>query len=377
MGLHRDGLSLGLSPFESEMRRRLWWYIVITDFKISDLIGAKPSADLFDCDAKMPLNVADEDLGPDMVDLPGESNGITSVVICIIRYEFVQFLRKFSSPFSNDIHCELAPNPDVTLPKTDLMIQQIEDRMERKFLRYCDPSNTLHSFASIMVRSAICKIKLFAHNPRKFASRGVTVPQNERDIVFANATKLLEYANLVRGNQSLEKYMWQVGACFLSDSLLYVLIEIRHRKTGPEVNRVWQLIEVVLSKYPQMFEENPGAVYTALGKWTVEAWDDCTAATQVEGLPEPPTPGFIVAIRQRQALSSRDQLADLLPVTGPTVAGYGDVNVLREDGNPSSDPKASSFFDFSNLLSFEMDPIEWTQWENLVVGESFAPTEMM
>ena len=135
------------------------------DFRISDLLGAKPSMDLFSCDAKMPLNVADEDLSPDMVDLPPEGNGITSIVVCLIRCEITEFLRKFSSPFPNDVHWEILTNPDITLAKKDSMINQLEDLLETKYLRYCDPSNTLHHFSLIMVRSAICKIRLFTHNP--------------------------------------------------------------------------------------------------------------------------------------------------------------------------------------------------------------------
>lgn len=37
MGLHRDGKALGLSPFETELRRRLWWHIVHLDFRAADM----------------------------------------------------------------------------------------------------------------------------------------------------------------------------------------------------------------------------------------------------------------------------------------------------------------------------------------------------
>jgi Fungal specific transcription factor domain len=34
--LHRDGQQLGLSPFECEIRRRLWWHICILDMLVSE-----------------------------------------------------------------------------------------------------------------------------------------------------------------------------------------------------------------------------------------------------------------------------------------------------------------------------------------------------
>lgn len=380
MGLHRDGSSLGLSPFETEMRRRLWLHIAHMDFKISDLIGAKPSMDLSSGDVKRPLNVRDEDLSPGMADLPQETNGINPIVVCLIRCEMTEFLRKFSSPFPNDDRWDMLNNPGIAIAKKDNMIKQLEDLLERKYLRYCDPSNTLHQLASIMVRSGMCRIKLLAHNPRRFANRGVTVPQSERDVIFTNATKLLEYVNLIRGNPSLEKYMWQAGTSFLWNALLHVLIEVRHRKVGQEVDRAWQLIGVVLSKYPQIFEKTTGAVYTALGKWTLEAWDDCLAANTVEGIPGKPTPEYISAIRRCRTPSSetssnqKDQTDPEL-ITG-TSAGSSNLQAWRHDRNPPDfEPFAS--YDFPNLSSFEMNPDEWVQWDNLVVGEGWAQTDIM
>jgi hypothetical protein len=39
MGVHRDGTILSLSPFETEMRSRIWWQINIFDSKAAELCG--------------------------------------------------------------------------------------------------------------------------------------------------------------------------------------------------------------------------------------------------------------------------------------------------------------------------------------------------
>ena len=44
MGLHRDGTAFGLKPFETELRRRLWWQICIIDSRSSEYYCNEPIA---------------------------------------------------------------------------------------------------------------------------------------------------------------------------------------------------------------------------------------------------------------------------------------------------------------------------------------------
>ena len=42
MGLHRDGEAFGLPPLQTEIRRRLWWYIIHVDVMTSASSGLPP-----------------------------------------------------------------------------------------------------------------------------------------------------------------------------------------------------------------------------------------------------------------------------------------------------------------------------------------------
>ncbi|KAE8356386.1 hypothetical protein BDV28DRAFT_145262 [Aspergillus coremiiformis] len=110
-------------------------------------------------------------------------------------------------------------------------------------------------------------MKLFAPHPRQFANSRGTVPPSERDIGFENAAKLLDYVHLMHGGRhGLEKCMWQIGTSYVWNAVLYVLIEVRHRKSGA-------------------LETSTGPVYMARRKWTPEVWDDYVAASKAENLP--------------------------------------------------------------------------------------------
>lgn len=64
MGYHRDGELLGLSPFETEMRRRIWWQIIMQDAKNAMVSGLSHALLPLHWDTKSPQNVNDADLFP-------------------------------------------------------------------------------------------------------------------------------------------------------------------------------------------------------------------------------------------------------------------------------------------------------------------------
>ncbi|KAH8806099.1 putative fungal-specific transcription factor [Xylogone sp. PMI_703] len=372
MGLHREGSYLGLSPFESEMRRRLWWHLFSVDFRMSDLMSLTPSTDLMFCDTKTPLNVLDEDLSPSMVNPPTERKGITPIVICVMRCEVIDTLRKYIAPLPRNDGWDVFSGSDFTTGKKKSLIHQIEDHLEQKYLRYCDPSNTLHNLASLMARWLICRLKLFAYNPRRYANSGIKIPQVERDIVFETASKLLEYVSMVKGNLTLKKYMWQVHVSYLWNIILHILIETQHRKLGPEVDGVWRLIGSVLFKYPRIFETSTGAVYTALRKWTLEVWDNYIANIRAASLPDPPTPEYIDMMRC--CVETSADVTSKLKVRNKSVPstqipeGHSEFQSQRLSGN-LDDCEPFESHEFSNILSFEANLDEWLQWESLVAGE--------
>ncbi|OBT92880.1 hypothetical protein VE01_08931 [Pseudogymnoascus verrucosus] len=369
MGLHRDGTSLNLSPFDTEIRRRLWWMIVFIDCRTSDFSGTRPSMDLFLSDTKKPLNVEDEDLTPDMVEPPPERTGITSIVLSLIRFDIIDFLRKVKSQHSYDVGWENLTGQAVTPAERDNLIKQVEGILETKYLRYFDPSNPLHYFSSVLARSAICKMNLYAYNPRQFANCGAKVPQRARDIIFTNGMKLLEYGNLLHRDPNLRKFSTQTSSGYIWDTLLYVLIEARNRKIGPDVDRAWKLIGEAFENYPLIFAQATEALYAALGNWTLQVWDDCVAARNAEGIPEPLTPYYIEALRRcRTPASKPDAIKNLEGAMGSSV-GNDKPQSQRHDGNYSAGFEPIESYDFSSILSFDLEPNEWAQWERLLSAQ--------
>lgn len=367
--MNRDGSLVGLPPFETELRRRLWWHIVQLDFRTSDLLGLKPSRDLFGGDVRSPLNIEDEDIRPGMTEAPTERNGITSLVLFLMRCDIMDFLKDISDSGSAETGWEALSNPSPRIINKDQKIAKLEDLLESKYLRYCDPCETLHTFASIVIRSVICRMKVLAHNPKHFARNNTELADTDRDIVFTNASKLLEYAALIRNNPHFHKYMWRTSATYMWDTILCALIAARHRKAGPEIERLWHCIGVLVSHYPDAFNKSAAAVHAALSKWIPEVWDEYCEAAQAQGLPKPTPPDYIAEMREiRLATTSTANNRtshDLLE------------NADLEMSHTSLKPLPEITFEFSDLDTFASDVNEWEQWEQLLAredpfGNSFA-----
>ncbi|ATY62167.1 C6 transcription [Cordyceps militaris] len=367
MGLHRDGTLLGLSLFETEMRRRLWWYIAHLDFRTSDLLGAKPSLDIHTGDAGVPWNVEDEDLQPSMTEVPKDRKAITSITMCLVRCDLSKSLQRLSGMAGTSAASwgDIGTASNMSAAEKDALIDGLEDKFETKYLRYCDPSRPLDVLVTCMMRAAICNTRLFAHNPRRFADSGGQVTEAERGVAFSSAAKLLEYASMVGENRSLRKFAWRLNPTYLWDKMLFVLIEARRRTRSPDLDRVWALIGRVFSQYPDAFgQASAQAVYQALSKWTLEVWDGYVAAKKAEGMPEPEEPAYIGAMREKLEMAT--------PAKARKEQGVGNTSIMNTGPEKTQEVplNAECFGEFPDLGSFEMDLDQWVNWEQLVSEQS-------
>jgi Fungal specific transcription factor domain len=362
VGLHRDGAALGLPPFETELRRRLWWHTIQLDFRTSDMLDIRPSLDLFAGDTRPPSNVEDDDISPGMAEPPKERTGITSLTLFRIRCDITQFLKHLylSSSLSSNASSgfDIISSAEVPIEEKERMIAALEDAFESRYLRYCDPSEPLHMFVSIVTRSVISRMKVLTYNPRYFAEKQMQLSARQREIIFANATKLLEYAALLRDNPRFHKYMGRTRARYIWDTILYVLIAARHRRAGPEIERLWHLIGVLVAHHPDTFCNAADAVHSALSKWIPEVWEEYAAAARSQGLAMPVPPAYLEEMRaSRPQPEGRDARST--------------DEVQQKDVFPMDD-----YFEFSDLGAFATDPNEWLQWERLLAGDDPCFSQM-
>ncbi|CAK7203187.1 hypothetical protein SEUCBS139899_005918 [Sporothrix eucalyptigena] len=87
IGLHRDGAHLRLSPFETEMRLRLWWHLCVLDSRAPEDQGLQPTIAVTNWELRLPLNVNDSQLYPDMDCLPLDADTWTDMSFFLVQTE--------------------------------------------------------------------------------------------------------------------------------------------------------------------------------------------------------------------------------------------------------------------------------------------------
>lgn len=335
LGIHRDGSSHNLSPFDTEMRRRVWWQVVFLDGFAAKLCGAGFPAWLAKFDTKLPLNVSDSDLTPDMTEPPPERAGATEMLFCCIRYEVSQAIRKANS-FGNGGHghghghghggeggrgghggghrgghrgghhggpSHTPPFSNVIAEK-DKTIDELEARLQDKYLQYCDPSIPLHLLSIYVAKSVICTMRLMAHHPRQYPDKGASMPQKERDMLFNESLKMLEYDGIGHSEKLVQRYLWHIHVHFQVDAFIYLLSELRQRERGELVDKAWRQVELAYEFRGEMLNDTKNSLYFALGNLVLKAWEkrEESAGTSANSRnsPDQVTPPRFISILRSQ-----------------------------------------------------------------------------
>ncbi|KAH8819205.1 fungal-specific transcription factor domain-containing protein [Xylogone sp. PMI_703] len=387
LGLHYDGSTQNISPFETEMRRRLWWQIISIDFRAGRLAGAGFPSWFFQYNTKLPSNVSDSDLSPTMTDFPSERPGTTEMMYCSLRYQLSISIRDIimlRRGEKMDWGLTFDPTHPLYLAK-DRMIDELEARFQKNFMSYCDPSIPLHFLTIHTARSMICNLRLMGYYVCKNQEQAAKMTQEQSDSIFAKSLQLLEYDTLCYSNPIVQGYLWYIQSHFQLDPLIYMLRELLHRTTGDMVEKAWQQIKLYYGNHPEMITDTKNNLYLALGNMTIKAWakrEEAMAISLGSTQLEPPPRYISILQAQRKATSRQTKAAAALdqqqtdqPVNVPTTNdAFQPTYTASSSQEPADLPSSTDSWahqefplpDESITDSNGINPMEWTYWQPLM-----------
>ncbi|CAG8001618.1 unnamed protein product [Penicillium salamii] len=246
LGLHRDGSHFDLGPFETEMRRRLWWYIYLLDVRSSDSQATSPQIREGDYDTLLPLNINDDDLSPDMAETPLERTGFTEMTLTLVRCEILKLHRKLMQ--SNNVVNNEGHN---ALFQTRLQaIEETRIALDERYLQYCDLDIAIHWVTATIGRVALARSWLVSHFSLmtvKGFQRGL-IP-GKCDLLIFTAIEVLEFVYLLESHENTTKWSWLFQGYVQWQAFAFVLSELCVRPTSSLSERAWAAVDRVYERW--------------------------------------------------------------------------------------------------------------------------------
>ncbi|KAJ5730743.1 fungal-specific transcription factor domain-containing protein [Penicillium malachiteum] len=283
IGLHRDGAQFGLSPFETEQRRRLWWQLALLDKRIAEMTGSAITAlSSSRADCRLPLNVNDTDLYKHTKEPPISSSCVTEMLFCLTRIELlVAVAPSGARPEPSIVRNMHNSNSDTSVPpstsaersKKPSSFHALEDYcayIETKYLKHCDTKIPIQHFTLMMGRVSLYKLRVVDFICRRIPAS--EIPDKEREALFLIAVQMIECDDEIYTIESLRGFLWYTHYQAPMPGFIFLISELRHRTTGSLCERAWKAI---CSNHHNrgMIRKVTSPMHAAFGQAMLKAWN--------------------------------------------------------------------------------------------------------
>ncbi|KJR89192.1 c6 zinc finger domain containing protein [Sporothrix schenckii 1099-18] len=304
MGLHRDGEVLGLSPFETEIRRRVWWQIIMVDAKYALMSGLSHSMMPRVWDTKEPKNVNDADLFPAATEPVQDRDGPTEMIMVMVFNRIARFLADtpgveplilmsdhevFRGPNGpSSLHIEMYRG---LIAKLATSLLEITDK-------FCDPTaGPLHEMAVEVKAEILQKLEnlLMPAQEREFSDEVKTPADN----VFQVAVEAATHDNELKMKAKNNLFAWFSRLYFQDNMFMFIVGQLCIRTTGKLVEKAWIAVENTYDQYPDLYDVTQRSYYQ-IASFVLRAWrtrvDVLRARASLTGQPVQ-VPEFIAKLR--------------------------------------------------------------------------------
>ncbi|KAF4438893.1 hypothetical protein F53441_12689 [Fusarium austroafricanum] len=341
MGLHRDGEALGLTPFETEMRRRVWWRIVILDCMYAATSGMNPTLLPLGCDTEMPHNINDADFSPESKVIRPKQ-GPTEMVFALLLYKIVNFVK--DNRLSECDHLLLGGQdvepgtPEYEVYRESLnYLSNLGDEFDKMMgeveKKYCNASlGPLHVYALVFRPHILREIRTMATAMDEIPEWGTEV-KNSHDNFFRiwlahneNEVGLLDLT-------ANGPFAYSSKSFFHFDSLLFLAGQLVHRSpVGSLTERTWSLFDRFYYYHDELYNLSQRQHFQ-LARLLLKAWGPREKALEKLGTPFE----ILICVQKLQMAVSQGGLSWMtprdVPFTPMSGASNGGIDQLQVGTN--------------------------------------------
>ncbi|TAQ88114.1 hypothetical protein B7494_g3582 [Chlorociboria aeruginascens] len=371
LGLQRDGDHFDhLSPFDIEIRRRVWWVVCMVDMRASEDQGTDTTIKSGTFDTKIPLNINDADIDPETKQTPIEHEGLTDMSFARINvriYDIAEQMMVLS-----------VKNSSASLEEQSRLLNEMYQKYEQGYFQYTTESNIAYFTVITIARLVMAKMTLIVFLPVLFSSPSENFSNEMRTRLLVSAIEVAEYNHALNSEKACQKWHWICRTYTHWHSIVYLMIEISRRPWSSVVERAWVALHsrwLIPTKIS--VDKNP-RTWVPLRKLMVNARKhrdaeldrlraDPQAAARLEiedqKIPSPSSSGPFVTgscvdffrNRWRQLVFITEASGDGTQASGSSSVGIADSSIHTNDRNQPTAKSISAYSpgNLSSNLTFE------------------------
>ena len=383
LGLDNEATFAKCSVLEAEMRRRLWWSLVMFDNRMCEMshYGSSSLTPIWRCN--LPSNLNDADLRGEMREAPKPYDRPTEAIFVAIRCEVGDFIRhsSFHLDLTNPAMKPLARRSQHGAVTEAEEMVMFADMLEDKYIRLCELENPLHFVAAWSTRGFVARIRLLEHYAA--SSRSTTpVTDEHRDAAVGHALRMLKCDTELMTAPHVKRFVWFAHVHFPAPAYIHIIQDLKKRPLQSQADKCWAAMG---SNYEARFKhEHPGMnpFFGILTNIILQAWQVREKALADNDQPLG-TSSMVEDIRQKtQRPSGFEQAGDPVSIASrcrndasflPDATGCPRLDSATvQNGQPTSSFQTGGY---SSMLDqdFDMTYFDWNSMDwNPMLNPGFA-----
>ncbi|KAI9150083.1 Bikaverin cluster transcription factor bik5 [Paramyrothecium foliicola] len=237
LGMHRDPSRFdNITPYETEIRRRVWWVLCVLDTRSSEDQRADLTIASGSFDTKMPLNLNDSDIDPESDQLPVEREGVTDMTWARICFDICELTQRIVALGKK------GEGPD--LEEQTRLLNEMQESLQRAYITNAsDPGSVTYWAWMVVVRITVAKMTLITHLPTLFASPSEHFSGEVRNKLLIIAIELAEHNHVLSVEPRFRQWRWVLQTYSHWHAIVYLFIEMSRRPWSPIVERAWLALQ--------------------------------------------------------------------------------------------------------------------------------------
>ena len=230
-------------------------------------------------DCKIPLNVDDFDLRPEMKTPPVVHGKSSEALFAVVRSELGEFVRHsafyldFTSPALKTVAKDVQHGP---VPEGGELVT-LETMIEDKYLKFCNPENPLHFMAIWTARGYLAKNRLVEYYSR-YSRSSMQQTDTQRNAAISHALSMLECDTKIMTSPLTKGYFWLIQFHFPFPAYIHIVQDLKRRPVWEHAEKCW---EVMSHNYEARFmsmKQDDNLFFKIFSRFVLQAWEAREAA---------------------------------------------------------------------------------------------------